>query len=734
MFVKESVVVGDREITIETGRIAKQANGAVLITLGETTALVTAVATGKPREGIDFFPLTCEYTERTYAGGKIPGGFFKREGRPREEETLVCRLMDRPIRPMFADGFRNETQIIATLLSADRENKPDVLAVTGASAALHISEIPFEGPLAAVRVGRIDGRFVAFPTQKELAISDIDMVVVTSREAIVMVEGGAAEATEKDLVDALEFAHQSSMPLLDLQDALREAVGKPKWAVAPVAVDEALRAKVRERFSGAVDEASRIRVKHDRYARMAAIADEAQEALAGEFPGGEKEIAGEIDSLKKKIVRQRILSSGERIDGREPTDIRPITCEVGILPRVHGTGLFTRGETQAIVTTTLGVGTDEQRLDGLYTEQWKKFMLHYNFPPYSVGEARMLRGTSRREIGHGALAERALSRVLPDHEAFPYTIRIVSEVTESNGSSSMATVCGGCLSLMDCGVPIKAPVAGIAMGLIAEGDRFAILSDILGDEDHLGDMDFKVAGTAKGVTSVQMDIKVKGLSRAVLEQALEQARLGRLHILERMLATLPGPREELSKHAPRIITIKVRPDQIRVVIGPGGKMIRGIVDQTGVSIDVQDDGTVLIASSDAEASAKAVAIIEGLVREAVPGEIFEGTVVRLADFGAFVNILPGTDGLVHISEMDWSRVEKVEDICREGDTMRVKVLEVDSASGKVRLSRRELLEKPEGWQERPGGDRPRGDRDGGGRGRRDGGGRGGDRRGPPRKR
>jgi polyribonucleotide nucleotidyltransferase len=733
MFVKESVVVGDREITIETGRIAKQANGAVLITLGETCALVTAVASGKPREGIDFFPLTCEYTERAYAGGKIPGGFFKREGRPREEEVLICRLMDRPIRPMFAAGFRNETQVIATLLSADRENKPDVLAVTGASAALHISEIPFEGPLAAVRVGRLDGRFVAFPTQKELEASDLDLVVVTSREAIVMVEGGAAEATEQDLVDALEFAHRSSLPLLDLQDALREAVGKPKWAVAQVAVNEVLRGKVRERFATAVDEASRIRVKHDRYARMAAIAEEAIAALAPEFPGGEKEIAEEVDNLKKKIVRRRILESGERIDGRTPTDVRTITCEVGILPRVHGTGLFTRGETQAIVTTTLGVGTDEQRLDGLYTEQWKRFMLHYNFPPYSVGEARMLRGTSRREIGHGALAERALARVLPDHEGFPYTVRIVSEVTESNGSSSMATVCGGCLSLMDCGVPIKAPVAGIAMGLIAEGDRFAILSDILGDEDHLGDMDFKVAGTAKGVTSVQMDIKVKGLSRQVLEQALEQARVGRLHILERMLATLPGPREELSKHAPRIITIKVRPDQIRIVIGPGGKMIRGIVDQTGVSIDVQDDGTVLIASSDAEASARAVAIIEGLTREAVPGEIYEGTVVRLADFGAFVNILPNTDGLVHISEMDWQRVEKVEDVCREGDTMRVKVLEVDSGTGKIRLSRRELLEKPEGYQERPREERPRGDRPRGGD-RDRGGPRGGDRRGPPRKR
>ncbi|MFO8071143.1 MAG: polyribonucleotide nucleotidyltransferase [Polyangia bacterium] len=746
MIIKESVEIGDREITLETGRIARQANGAVLITLGETAALVTAVSSGKPREGISFFPLTCEYTERAYAGGKIPGGFFKREGRPREQEILVCRLMDRPIRPMFADGFRNETQVIATLLSADRQNRPDVLALTGASAALHISDIPFEGPLAGIRVGRIDGDFVPYPTREELERSDMDVVVAATREAIVMVEGGGDQISEADLVDALEYGHRSITPLLDLQEAMRENVGKERLVVQVPPRDETLAGRVEELFADEIDAATQIPVKHERYGKLSEIGERAVESLAEEFPEREGEVSSEIDSLKKKIVRRRILEQGRRIDGRSLDEVRPITCEVGTLPRVHGTGLFTRGETQAVVTTTLGVSSDEQRLDGLFTEEWKRFMLHYNFPPYSVGEARMMRGTSRREIGHGALAERALERVLPDHDDFPYTIRIVSEVTESNGSSSMATVCGGTLSLMDCGVPIAAPVAGIAMGLIQEKDQFAILSDILGDEDHLGDMDFKVTGTSRGITAVQMDIKIKGLPRDILVRALDQARRGRQHILDCMLETLPETRPELSKHAPRITTLKIRPDQIRIVIGPGGKMIRGIVDQTGVDLDVQDDGTVLIASPDSEAAQKAVSIIEGLVREPVPGEVFEGTVARIADFGAFVNILPNMDGLVHISELDWGHVDKVEDVCKEGDQMKVKVLEVDSASGKVRLSRKELLDRPEGAEARDrdrGGRRGDGGRDGrrgsrhdGGRDRKDGrnGGRRKDRRGPPRKR
>jgi len=723
MFIRESVNIHGKEITLETGRIAKQANGAVLVGLGDTLVLVTSVATHSPREGIDFFPLTCEYTERQYAGGKIPGGFFKREGRPREDEILTCRIMDRPIRPMFADGFVNETQIIATLLSSDRANKADVLALTGASASLHLSDIPFFGPLAGIRIGRVDGAFVAYPTLEELEKSDMDIILAANRDAILMVEGGGKEITERDVVDALDFGHKAVQPLLELQDAMRESVGKPKWQVAAPVKDAAIAARVRELYAAKIEEASRIKTKHDRYGRNEQILTEAQAALAAEFPERGKEIAGAVSSLKKEVVRRRVLVDGERVDGRGLTDIRPITCEVGVLPRVHGTGLFTRGETQAIVTTTLGVGTDEQRLDGLYTESFKKFMLHYNFAPYCVGEVRRLGGTSRREIGHGALAERALERVLPARDGFPYTIRIVSEVTESNGSSSMATVCGGCLSLMDCGVPITAPVAGIAMGLMTDGTNTAVLSDILGDEDHLGDMDFKVAGTAKGITAVQMDIKIKGLKREIMERALEQARVGRLHILDRMLATLDKPRAELSKHAPRITTLKVRPDQIRIIIGPGGKMIRGIVEQTGVDINVEDDGTVLIATPDAEAAAKAVAIIQGLVREPAPGEEFEGTVARIAEFGAFVNILPNVDGLVHISELAWERVEKTEDICREGDTMRVKVLEIDNSTGKIRLSRKALLEKPEGYVERP----PRPPREGGDRGPRRDGGRGGDR-------
>ncbi len=737
MIIKESVNIGGREITIETGRIAKQANGAVLMTQGETVALVTAVASRKAREGQSFFPLTCDFTERQYAGGKIPGGFFKREGRPREDEVLICRIMDRPLRPMFPDGFMNETQLIATLLSSDRQNKPDMLALTGASTALHISDIPFFGPLAGIRVGRIDGQFVPYPTMDELEESDMDIVMAATRDAILMVEGGGDELLEKDLIDALEFGHKSIIPLLDLQEAMRESVGKPKWEVVPPVKNEALYARVEKDYSDKMDEATRIKVKLERYLRLDEIKAEAREQLDEEFPESRDEIGEAIGDLKKNIVRERVLGTGERIDGRSGTDIRTITCEVGMLPRVHGTGLFTRGETQAIVTTTLGTTSDEQRLDGLYTEQFKKFMLHYNFPPFSVGEARFLRGTSRREIGHGALAERALTGILPSHEDFPYTIRIVSEVTESNGSSSMATVCGGCLSLMDCGVPIKAPVAGIAMGLITDGERTVILSDILGDEDHLGDMDFKVTGTAKGVTAIQMDIKIKGLSRDILVKALDQARDGRQHILERMLSTINEPREELSKYAPRITTIKVRPDQIRIIIGPGGKMIRGIVEQTGVDINVEDDGTVLIASPDGEASAKAIAIIEGLVREPVVGEEYEGTVARIVDFGAFVTILPNIDGLVHISEMAYERIDRVEDICAEGDTMKVKVIDMDRASGKIRLSRRALLEKPEGWVDRPPPSRSGGGGRDGGRGRRDGGrgrdgGRDRDRSGPPR--
>ena len=701
MFIRESVKIGNKEVSIETGRIAKQAGGAVVVRLEDTMVLVTAVGSKSAREGVDFFPLTCEYTERQYAGGKIPGGFFKREARPREDEILTCRIMDRPIRPMFPDGFRNEVQVIATLLSADGQNKADVLALIGASAALHLSDVPFFGPIAGIRVGRVNGSFVAFPTMEELQNSDLDIVMAATRDAITMVEGGGEEISEGDLIDALEFGHQSLMPLLDLQEAMRESAGKPKMPFTAPELHPELVARAQERFGARLDEATRILAKQERYAAIDAVTSEATEALLAEFPNHAGDISPALSNLKKHVVRERVLATGQRIDGRATTDIRPISSEVGLLPRVHGSALFTRGETQAIATTTLGLSGDEQRLDGLYTEPTKRFMLHYNFPPFSVGEVRRVGATSRREIGHGALAERALDRMLPSKEDFPYAIRVVSEVTESNGSSSMATVCGGCMSLMDCGVPIKAPVAGIAMGLMSDGQRTAILSDILGDEDHMGDMDFKVTGTQGGITAVQMDIKIKGLARDIMERALEQARVGRLHILERMLATISAPRPELSKWAPRITTLKVKPDQIRIIIGPGGKMIRGIVEQTGVNIDVEDDGTVFIASPDPEASQRAIDIIEGLIREPEVGEEFEGTVVRLADFGAFVNIIPNIDGLVHISEMAWHRVDKVEDICKEGDTMRVKVLEIDRSSGKIRLSRRALLEKPEGWEERP---------------------------------
>ncbi len=729
MFVRESVTIGNKTITIETGRIAKQANGAVLVRIEDTMVLVATVAAKEAKAGTDFFPLTCNYTEKQYAAGRIPGGFFKREGRPREDEILTCRIMDRPIRPLFPEGFYNEVQVQATLMASDRQNFGDMMALIGTSASLHFSDIPFYGPVAGVRIGRIDGQFVAFPTREELARSDMEIVMAATRDAICMVEGDGKEITERDLIDALEWGHRAITPLFDLQDAIKANVGKPKWDVVPVKKDEAIARRVSELALNRLQDATQIRSKHDRYETIDVIGREVAEALGTEFPERAGEVAAAFSALKKHVVRDRVLSTGERIDGRHLREVRPITTEVGILPRVHGTALFTRGETQAIVTTTLGLSGDEQRLDGIYTEERKRFMLHYNFPPYSVGEVRPQRGgTSRREIGHGALAERALAQVLPGTDSFPYTVRIVSEVTESNGSSSMATICGGCMALMDCGVPIKAPVAGIAMGLMSDGPRTAILSDILGDEDHLGDMDFKVAGTKDGITAVQMDIKIKGLPRAIMEAALDQAREGRLHILDRMLSTIPEPRPELSRWAPRIETVKVKPDQVRIVIGSGGKTIRGIVEQTGVQIDVEDDGTIHIASPDVVAIEKARAIIEGLVREPDVDEIYNGTVVRLADFGAFINILPNIDGLLHISEMDWNRVERVEDVCREGDVVQVKVVEIDKSTGKIRLSRKVLMEKPEGYEERP----PRPPREGGDRGGRGGergdrGGRGGDR-------
>ncbi len=684
-------------LTVETGRMAKQAGGAALVRLGESVVLVTATALLTAREGIDFFPLTCDYQEKTFAAGKIPGGFFKREGRPAEKEILTSRLIDRPLRPLFPKGFRCETQVIATVLSHDRENDPDVLSLLGASTALVLSDIPWNGPIAAVRIGRVGGRFVINPTTSQLATSDMNVIVAGSRDAIVMVEGGAHMVPEAVLLDALFTAHEALQPLITLQENLQRLVGKPKRGVPPPAQDPDLERRVRDAALPGLKAALARSAKQERYDALDQARDEVVKRLGGGTPEGAKRVAGVFDHLKKDVVREAIVHQGRRLDGRGLADVRPITCEVEVLPRTHGSALFTRGETQALVVATLGTSSDEQRVDALIGETYKKFMMHYNFPPFSTGEVKFLRGPGRREIGHGALAERALAPVLPSEEDFPYTIRIVSEILESNGSSSMATVCGASLSLMDGGVPVKAPVAGVAMGLIKEGDEVRVLSDILGDEDHLGDMDFKVAGTEAGVTAVQMDIKIGGVTRAIMQQALEDARRARLHILGIMGQTLSRPRGELSAHAPRIVTIHIKPDRIRDLIGPGGKMIRSITEETGVKIDVEDDGTVLVASSDGEAMKKAIDKIRGVTAEAEVGKIYRGTVRKIVDFGAFVEIFPGTDGLVHISQLANERVHKVSDVLKEGDVIPVKVLEVDR-SGKIRLSRKDAL-KEQGQQE-----------------------------------
>jgi polyribonucleotide nucleotidyltransferase len=737
-FVRESVTINGKPLTFETGRLAKQAHGSILISYGESVVLVTAVS-GDERPGLDFFPLTCEYVEKTFAAGKIPGGFFKREARQRDEEILTCRLMDRPMRPLFPEGYKMDTQIIATVLSADKINETNILALCGASAAVHISDIPWDGPLAGVRVARINGEHILFPTYEQQAEADIDMVVACSKDAIVMVEGGAAEATEKDLIDALFFAFEGAQPIIALIDKMRAAIGKPKRPFEPKKLPAEVSSLIPALVDKQIIESSLIKDKAKRYGGYKAAKNAMVEALtaklgAEKFLEHEKLIKAEFEERKYVVVREYVLTEKKRIDGRDMNTVRAIATEVGVLPRVHGSAMFQRGETQAIVTTTLGTSSDEQKIDALIGERWKRFMLHYNFPPFSTGETKPMRGPGRREIGHGALAERAIARMMPEQEKFPYTVRIVSETLESNGSSSMAAVCGGTLSLMDAGVPMKAPVAGIAMGLITDGKRNAILSDILGDEDHLGDMDFKVCGTAKGITAIQMDIKIAGLSREIMTQALDQAREGRIHILAKMAETLSEARGDLSKYAPRITTLKVKPDQIRLIIGPGGKTIKGIVDQTGVAIDVEDDGTVNIASADSVAVKKAIDIIKGITAEPEVGTVYTGSVQRITDFGAFVEIFPGTDGLLHVSEMAHTRVERVTDIMKEGDMVEVKVLEV-SRDGKIRLTRRELLPLPEGeageqakarmLQAREAGGGPP-SRDGGGRGG-DRGGRGGDR-------
>jgi polyribonucleotide nucleotidyltransferase len=746
MFVRESVMVGGRQLTLETGRLAKLAHGAVLATYGESMVLVTAVST-EERPGLDFFPLTCEYVEKTYAAGKIPGGFFKREGRLRDYEVLASRLMDRPLRPLFPEGYKKDTQVIATILSSDKENPTDVLAMSTASAALHISDIPWGGPIAGMRVARVDGELVALPTFDQSAKADIDLIVACTKDAIVMVEGGAEEASESEIIDALYFAFSEAQKVIGLIEKLRAAVGKPKREFAVPKLDATIAGRVAALADEKLKVACVIKEKKARYEAYGNIKKEVVATLTTElgaeaFTAVEKLVKEEIENRKYAVVRGMVLDTGKRIDGRDTVTIRPITCEVGLLPRVHGSALFQRGETQAIVTATLGTASDEQKIDALTGESWKRFMLHYNFPPFSTGETKPMRGPGRREVGHGALAERAVTRLLPSHEDFPYTIRIVSEILESNGSSSMASVCGASLSLMDCGVPIRKPVAGIAMGLINEGGKVAILSDILGDEDHLGDMDFKVCGTDKGITAIQMDIKIEGLERRVLEQALEQARAGRVHILGKMAETLNVPRVEINRWAPRITTVKVKPDQIRIIIGPGGKTIKGIIDQTGCSVDVNDDGTVAVASADSDAVKRAIQIIEGLTAEPEVGRVYKGTVRRLVDFGAFVEILPNNEALLHVSEIAHERVENPADVLKEGDEIEVKVISVER-DGKVRLTRRELVPFPEGEEgerakeriaraREQGGGPPRG---GGGGGRDRGGDRGGGRdRGPRRDR
>ncbi len=685
-------VVGNMNVRLSTGKMAKQASGAVVVQSGDTMVLVTVVGAKDAKPGQDFFPLTVNYTEKTYASGRIPGSFFRREGRPTEDETLICRLIDRPIRPLFPEGYLCDTQIMATVISAEEDHDPAILSMIGASAALMISDIPFEGPIAGIKVGRVDGKLIANPSAEELKNSDMEIVVAAGKDAIFMVEGEADFVSEEDMLEAIFFAKDAVQGILAAQVELAAKAGFAKREVQPPAVDEELKAKVATVASERIAQAFKIKTKQERYATMAQIKADVLAELAEDYEGRDKEIKGFLGDLEYNCMRADVLETGIRIDGRDTTTIRPIAIEAGLLPRAHGSTLFTRGETQVLAAATLGTSHDEQRMDSLYGEYRKKFMLHYNFPPFSVGETSFRLGPGRREIGHGMLAERAISAILPDHEAFPYTIRIVAETLESNGSSSMATVCGGCLSLMDAGVPIKAPVAGIAMGLIKEGDKVAILTDILGDEDHLGDMDFKVAGSATGVTALQMDIKIGGVSKEIMQQALKQAKDGRLFILGKMAECLTAPREEMSDFAPRIVTIWIKPDRIRDVIGSGGKTIRSITEATGVMIDIDSDnsGKINIASNDKAACDAAIQMIRGFTDEVEEGKLYMGTVKKIMEFGAFVEVLPGTDGLVHISELDENRVKNVTDILNEGDKVLVKCIGVDK-QGKIKLSRKAAL-------------------------------------------
>jgi polyribonucleotide nucleotidyltransferase len=701
MVQKLQIDFGGRPFSIETGRVARQANGAVLVQYGETVVLVTAVTAEKRREGLDFIPLTVNYQEMTYAAGRIPGGFFKREGRPSDRETLISRFIDRPLRPLFPKGFQNEIQVIATVLSADQDNDPAILGMIGASSALSLSEIPFDGPIAGAKVGRIDGEYVLNPTHEELELSDIDLFVAGSESAIIMVEGSAREVKEEEMLEAILFGHQSLKPVIDLQKQLRETVGVRTREFEIQRPADDLKEKVKAVAQEKLVEAFQVTEKTERRDRLEGILQMTYQALEASDENSQRMIKTVLEETNRKLARRLILDRKQRIDGRGLAEIRQISCEVGILPRTHGSALFTRGETQVLAVVTFGTSEDEQKINSLSGETYKSFMLHYNFPPFSVGEVSPLRSPSRREIGHGALAERAIQSVLPSNEKFPYTIRIVSEVLESNGSSSMATVCGASLSLMDAGVPIKAPVAGIAMGLIHEDGEVAVLSDILGDEDHFGDMDFKVAGTADGVTAIQMDIKIRGISKEILEKVLRQAREGKLYILDRMRETIPEPRKDLSRHAPRIVSFKVKQEKIRDVIGPGGKNIRSIVDQTGVKVDVEDSGIVKLASPNYEAIEKAIYMIKSLTAEVEVGGLYTGKVKRILGFGAIVELYPGTDGLVHISQIAETHIREVSDVLKEGDEVLVKVLDID-AQGRIRLSRKAALREGKPSDERKG--------------------------------
>jgi len=695
MYKKVSTVINGQEFSIETGKVAKQASGAAWVTHGETVVLVTAVADYSIREGIDFIPLTVDYQEFGYAAGRIPGNFFRREmGRPSERETLTSRLIDRPVRPNIPKGWGYETQVIANVYSVDKVNDPDVMALTGASAALCMSEVPFNGPIAGVRVGRVDGQFILNPTAEQRAQSDLDLIVAGSRDAVVMVEGGAALVDEDAVLEAIWFAHAGLQPLIDIQLELVAACGKEKRAFKPPVKDEELLAKVRAACAAGMREVLSTRPKLERYGKVRELKAQVIAELGEAAAGKEGLVKDMIDHLEAEAMREMILHTGQRVDGRDLVTVRPISCEVGVLPRTHGSALFTRGETQSLVTCTLGTSGDEQRIETVIQgDIFRRFMLHYNFPPFSVNEAKRLGGPGRREIGHGALARRAVGRALPSKEAFPYSIRVVSDIMESNGSSSMATVCGGSLAMMDAGVPVKAAVAGVAMGLIMEGDKVAVLTDILGDEDHLGDMDFKVAGTTEGIAAVQMDIKIAGISKQIMARALAQAKDGRLHILGEMAKAINVPRGQISDFAPRITTIKIPVEKIKDLIGPGGKTIRGLQMETGAKIDVSDDGTVHVAAVEGAGGAQAIKMIRDLTQEAEEGAVYEGKVVRIMDFGAFVEIMPGRDGLVHISELDHMRVRSVTDVLKEGDVIKVKVLGVDDR-GKVRLSRKALLPPP----------------------------------------